>query len=191
MEIRNVSVDDFVGWPDDPPDYDAHLRSLIEKGQSRQGWLHLLYERDTPVARIGYRLTPTVSRPERLGQLPSHELYAIAREGTQHIERFRALIAGTLPEGLPDDVAMVYARLFQAKHADAPSRAAELERIGFTINTEKVGYRWLGRDAGAPRPGAEFVTIDQYGVDAFTDVVGRVVEGGLECENPPTGGCLI
>lgn len=182
MDIRNASIDDFVGWPDDPPDYVDHLSSLIEKGQLQGGWLHLLYEGDTPVARIGYRLAPTISEPEWLGQLPSHQLYAIAREGTQGIKQFQAFIAATLPEDLPDDVTVLYARLFQAKHADAPSRAAELERIGFTINTEKFGYHWPGRDAGAPRPGVEFVTIDQYGVDAFTDLAGRVVEGGLDRE---------
>ncbi len=182
MDIRNVSVDDFVGWPDDPPDYADHLSSLIEKGQLQGGWLHLLYEGDTPVARIGYRLAPTISEPECSGSFPATSSTPLPANAPKTSNSFKRSSPPRSPEDLPDDVTVLSARLFQAKHADAPSRAAELEQIGFTINTEKFGYHWQGRDAGAPRPGVEFVTIDQYGVDAFTDLAGRVVEGGLDRE---------
>ena len=182
MDIRNVSVDDFLVWPDDRPTDGDMIRDFIAAGRSRDEWLFIGYVDGVPTLRIGYRTSPFMNDPTRSGSLPATRLFAIGREGTDRSELFREFIQQTVPRDLPDDVDTLETRLNESKHADAEVRARELEAIGFHLLMAKVVYIWNGRTLPDPRAEMTFRSAEQIGRAAYTEVIARAGAGGLDRE---------
>lgn len=182
MDIRNVSIDDFLIWPDDRPTDGDMIREFIAAGRSRDEWLFIGYVDGVPTLRIGYRTSPFLSDPTRSGSLPATRLFGIGREGTGHAELFREFIQQTLPRDLPDDVHVLETRLNESKHADAGVRARELEAIGFSLLMAKVVYIWNGSTLPDPRAEMTFRNAEQIGRAAFTEAIARAGAGGLDRE---------
>ncbi len=182
MDIRNVSVDEFLVWPDDRPTDGDMIRDFIAAGRSRNEWLFIGYVDGVPTLRIGYRTSPFMNDPTRSGSLPATRLFAIGREGTGDGTLFREFIHRTVPRDLPDDVNTLETRLNESKHADAEERARELEEIGFRLLMGKTVYVWNGGSLPDPRPEMTFRGAEQIGRDAYTEVIARAGKGGLDRE---------
>lgn len=182
MDVRNVSVDDFLVWPDDRPTDGDMIRDFIAAGRSREEWLFIGYVDDAPTLRIGYRTIPRTVNPENSGSLASTRLFAIGREGTDRAELFRTLVDQTIPRDLPDDVHLLETRLNESKHADAEVRAAELEAVGFQLLMAKSEFVWYGTAIADPRPEMQFRTVEEVGRKTYTDLIAMVGVGGLDRE---------
>ncbi|MDH3193043.1 MAG: GNAT family N-acetyltransferase [Acidimicrobiia bacterium] len=182
MDIRNVSVEDFLVWPDDQPDDAEAIKALIDAGRAQPDWFYVGYLDGRPSMRIGYRTSPFLANPAHSGTLSETRLFAVGREGTEHTDEYRAFIDATLPSGLPDDVRLLETRLRESKHADAETRATQLEEIGFRCLMEKTGYVRSGGELPPPRPGIHFKTVEDVGRDAFTRLIAIVGGDGLDRE---------
>jgi hypothetical protein len=101
MEIRDVSVDEFLGWPDDRPTDGDMIRELISTARSREAWLFIGYVDDAPTLRIGYRTSPFTHDPTHSGTLPATRLFGIGLEGTEYAELFRTSSNRRFPETCP------------------------------------------------------------------------------------------
>ncbi|HJQ90253.1 MAG TPA: hypothetical protein VJ950_00975 [Acidimicrobiia bacterium] len=91
FRVRTVNdVDEFVGVLGDPEDYADSVSGLWDSGESRPGWCFLLKDDSAQVGRVGFRVSPTVSDPSRLGSLPAEELFVYGL----HLRWEKRLLAG-------------------------------------------------------------------------------------------------
>jgi hypothetical protein len=138
-------ADEFVGVPGDPEDYANSVAGLWDSGQSQPAWCFVLEDGPTKLGRVGFRVTPTVSNPSRLGSLPSEELsvfglhlpweqdYLMA--GRYLIGQAVTAISGALPE-------LLEVRINNNLHSFAAERVHLMTALGMQLFQEKHGFFW-------------------------------------------------
>ena len=176
LRVRTVDgVDQFVGVPGDPEHYADAVSGLWESAESRPEWCFVLEDGHDTVGRIGFRVTPTVADPSRLGSLPADELFVYGLHlpwDDDYLEVGRRLFAAAVA-AISDEVPeLLEVRINNSVHPHAAARVDLMTRLGMDLFQEKHGFFWA--DEG-PRveSGArlEFRSIADIGVEAYRAVM--------------------
>lgn len=185
FRVRTVSdVDEFVGVPGDPEDYDALVSGLWDSGASRPEWCFLLEDDFTKVGRIGFRVAPTVSNPAWSGSLPLQELFVYGlhlpwegdyvNAGRRLITEAKAAISAEVPN-------LLEVRVNNSVHSYPEARCRLLTACGMDLFQEKIGFTWNDEGGGVDvGDGLQYRSISEVGLDAYRAVMAPCGEDTLD-----------
>lgn len=185
LRVRTVAaVDEFVGAPDDPPDYRETVASLWEEGDSRPQWCLVVEDGTTRVGRMGIRTSPTTSDPRWLGSLPPREASVfglVLPWDADSLAPGRLLLRAAAQQAGPDLPELLEMRVNAAFHDAADARVGFADSVGMVLFQEKEGWEW--RDGGRPLElpvRLEWQSVDEVGREQYAAVMARSGAGTLD-----------
>lgn len=176
--VRNAqSVDEFAGAPGDPDGYAESIRSLWASGESGPESCFLLGDGSGMVGRIGFRVTPPVSEPGRLGSLAPLEISAFGFHlpwNGDHRSAGAHLLSEALAMMSARSHGPVEVRINNSVHPHPDERRTVLEENGFELFQEKVGFSWTDDGTtGQPDGRLTFRSVDEIGDQVYQSVLAR------------------
>ena len=185
LRIRTVpAVDEFVGAPNDPPDYRHTVASLWKEGDSRPEWCFVVDDGTTRVGRMGVRTSPTTSDPRWLGSLPPLEASVfglVLPWETDPLGVGRLLLQTAGQQAGSDLPELLEMRINAAVHDAVDARVQFAEAVGIILFQEKEGWEW--RDEGRPLKipeRLEWRSVDETGRERYAAVMARSGAGTLD-----------
>ena len=175
---------DFVGAPDDPPNYTDHITHMFSDGSSQPEWCFVIEDGHQRLGRIGFRVEPTMSDPAWLGTLPEFELSTFGTHlpWSGDFEAPGRVLLGTAARALTGVVPdMLEIRMYNEIHPHHGALRELLDSLGFDVFIEKQGFSWRDDGSRIEVPTRlEYRTIEEVGVNAYRSVMSRCGEGSLD-----------
>ena len=183
LDIRSVErVEGFAAPDDDPADL-GWVQEMWDDGSSRPEWTFVATDGDSPVGRVGFVVTPSVTDPAWVGSLPPSEMTlfgAAAWTGdpvavlAELVRAARLSLGDTVPE-------ILEIRTNPAFHKRPEERLALAAALHLPVFQEKEGVLWEeeGGPAATPRR-LRVRSLADLGPARYAEVFARIPQGTLD-----------